>query len=121
MEPTNLLAFLAALVGVLIREAMAVSSRRNSLPPSFAYYWALPKNRWNLAVNGLCAFGLMLAYPEVVALLREAGLVQVDRPVLTGLGIGLLGAFIVRWFITMVDQRFGRSRKAREADTAAQP
>lgn len=112
--PTPILAGLAALAGVLIREVMAVTSRRNSEAPSFDYYWSLPKNRWNLLLNALCATGLMIAYPDVIRALKDYGLLQEDYPILTGLGIGLFAAFIIRWLITMFDQRFGASKKIRE-------
>lgn len=114
------------LLGFLIREAMAISARRNSEAPSWSYYWSLAKNRWTVFINGLCTVAAMLGRSELVAITGSQQFATewprvyvftkflAIAPFWTSLGIGLFSAFAIRWVITMIDQRFGRSRKLRE-------
>lgn len=118
---------LGCLLGFLIREAMAISARRNSETPSWIYYWSLAKNRWTVFINGLCTVAAMLGRSELVSITGSAQFAiewpkvyvftkfLVVAPFWTSLGIGLFAAFAIRWLITMIDQRFGRSKKLREA------
>lgn len=117
---------LGAVLGFLIRESMAISTRRNGLPPSLTYYWSLAKNRWTVVINGLITAAAMMGRAEMVTITSSAPFA--DRwpevyaftqflqvaPFWSSLGIGLFSAFLVRWFISMVDQRMGRSAKARD-------
>lgn len=125
---STLLITLACLTGFLIREVMAIMSRRNSEPPSLSYYWSLPKNRWMIILNALCTVGVMLGRHELINVASDAGFaaqwpvvasmagILKTAPILTAMGIGLFAAFVVRWLITTVDQRFGRSKRERKSD-----
>lgn len=124
----TILITIACLTGFLIREVMAIMSRRNSAPPSLSYYWSLPKNRWTLLLNALCTVGVMLGRHELIAVASDEGFAEQwpvvasmagilsAAPILTAMGIGLFAAFVVRWVITTMDQRFGRSKRERTGD-----
>lgn len=126
-----LLPILGCLLGFVIREAMAISSRRNSDKPSWQYYWSLEKNRWTVFINSLCTVAAMLGRGELVAISTSEQFATewpkvyvftkflVVAPFWSSLGIGLFAAFAIRWVITMIDQRFGRSKKIREGDLPA--
>lgn len=121
-----LLPIFGCLLGFLIREAMAISSRRNSESPSWSYYWSLAKNRWTVFINFLCTLAAMLGRVELVGITGSEQFAAewpkvyvftkflVVAPFWSSLGIGLFAAFAIRWVITMIDQRFGRSKKIRE-------
>lgn len=121
-----LLPILGCLLGFLIREAMAISSRRNSEKPSLQYYWSLEKNRWTVFINSLCTVAAMLGRGELVGISTSEQFAAewpkvyvftkflLVAPFWSSLGIGLFAAFAIRWVITMIDQRFGRSKKLRE-------
>lgn len=122
---TTLLILLACLTGVIIREAMSVASRRNDIPPSFAYYWSQPKNRLMLLINVLCAGGVLLGRGELIAIASsEAFAHEWPRltgvayflhvaPIISGLGIGLFSAFVIRWVVSTVNNRFGAAKRSR--------
>jgi len=119
---------IACLTGFMIREVMAIASRRNDQPPSLAYYWSLPKNRWTFLLNALCTVGVMLGRHELIGIASNPGFGQqwpvvasmadilVAAPILTAMGIGLFAAFVLRWVITTVDHRFGSSKKQRQGN-----
>ncbi len=123
-------ALLGCVLGFITREAMAFTSRRNDEKVTFAYYWSLSKNRWNLILNLLMTAAAMIGRGELIgAVINNPDFVKdwpnVSRgamilhgaPFWTGLLIGLFGAFVLRWAITTIDQRFGKSKKARAQDT----
>lgn len=120
-------ALLGCLLGFVIREVMAFTTRRNDLKVTFRYYWSLAKNRWTLVLNVLMTVMLMIGRNELIGAVvnnpdfvaewpnvSRGAMVLAGAPFWTGAGIGLFGAFLLRWVITMIDQRFGRSKKIRE-------
>ena len=128
---SGLAALLGCIFGFLTREAMAFTTRRNDEKVTFGYYWSLAKNRWNLVLNLLMTAAVMIGRGELIgAVINNPDFVQewpnVSRgamilngaPFWTGLMIGLFGAFVLRWVITTIDQRFGRSKKLREGTIA---
>lgn len=123
----SLLAVLGCVLAFVVREIMAFSARRNDNPVSLRYYWSLPKNRWTVITNMLLTALAMIgrneiidaaiANPKLTESWPMAGAVAVmlmKAPFWTGAGIGLFGAFVLRWLITTLDQRFGRSKKIRQ-------
>lgn len=120
---------LACLTGFLIREVMAILARDNDQPPSLTVYWSKAKNRWNVALNALCTIGIMLGRNEVISIgnspalatdwpiYAKVGQFLQMAPILTALGIGLFSAFVIRWVTTMVTNRFGAAKKARQSQT----
>ena len=127
---SGMAALIGCTLGFVCREVMAFTTRRNDLKVTFRYYWSLGKNRWTLALNVLMTVMLMIGRNELIgAVINNPGFVadwpNVSRvamvlagaPFWTGAGIGLFGAFLLRWVITMIDQRFGRSKKLRAGDT----
>ena len=126
----NIFVALACITGFLIREIMAIMARNNDDPPTWSSYWSKPRNKWNVVLNALCTVGIMLGRNEVIRIGASPGLATnwpniakfgqflQEAPILTALGIGLFGAFIIRWVTTMVSNRFGAGKKARQA---AQP
>lgn len=128
LASTILVAF-ACICGFLIREVMAIMARSNDDPPSLTAYWSKAKNRWNVVLNALCVVGVMLGRNEVIAIgtsprlatswpnIAQFGQFLQEAPILTALGIGLFSAFLIRWVTTMVSNRFGAAKKARQNQT----
>lgn len=119
-------ALIGCILGFLTREGMAFTTRRNDEKVTFSYYWSLAKNRWTLALNAAMTAMAMIGRGELIqAVINNPDFVadwpNVSRfafvlagaPFWTGAGIGLFGAFLLRWVITTIDQRFGRSKKIR--------
>lgn len=123
----NIFVALACITGFLIRESMAIMARANDKPPSWQSYWSDTRNRWNVWLNALCTVGIMLGRNEVIAIgsspalaknwpnVAQFGQLLQEAPILTALAIGLFGAFLIRWLTTMVSNRFGAAKKARQA------
>lgn len=124
-------ALVGCVLGFVCREVMAFTTRRNDLKVSFRYYWSLSKNRWTLILNVLMTAMVMIGRNELInAVIQnpdfvkewpnvsKVAMVLAGAPFWTGAGIGLFGAFLLRWVITTLDQRFGRSKKIREGDPA---
>ena len=121
---------IGGLLGFVTIELLAIASRRNNNPPSLAYYWSLQKNRLNLAINGLLTLAALIGLPEVAGIASDPRLMA-EWPILgkfawmievapfwTALGLGLFSAFFIRKLITIADQRFGQSKKARQTTPA---
>lgn len=123
-----ILTWLSFLGGFLIREGMAFTTRRNNEKVSLRYYWSLSKNRWNVIINAVIGLVMMWGRSELITLSQSAyitkswpivasiGQVLMLAPYITALLIGLFGAFMVRWVITTVDQRWGKSAQKRKAE-----
>ena len=123
----NFFVALACVTGFLIREVMAIMARSNDNPPTWSSYWGQSRNKWNVALNALCTIGIMLGRNEVIGIgsspklaagwpnIAQFGQFLQEAPILTALGIGLFGAFLIRWVTTMVSNRFGAAKKARQA------
>lgn len=128
-----MLATIGCVLGFAVRELMAIIARRNDEKASFGYYWSLQKNRITLIMNIVLTVMLMIGRHELIrAVIANPDFVSewpsVSRvafilngaPFWTGAGIGLFGAFILRWVITTIDHRFGRSKKLRQEQASSQ-
>lgn len=95
-------ALLAALCGFLYRELRAIEGRSDrTRPVDLGYY--LRHNWVVVAGNAVGTVGLWMALPELMGLQREV--LQDEYPILTGLAVGLMGAWAVRRLQQLVKQR----------------
>jgi hypothetical protein len=91
MNPT----LFAALCGFIFRELLAIEGRQDkSTPFKLRYY--LRNNAMVIALNTVGTIGLYFTIPDLMRL-QSRYLDGHDYPMITGLVIGLLGAWLVRW------------------------
>lgn len=89
-----------ALLGSAIREVVAVLGRTNNETPSWARYWSVPRNRWNVLLNLLCTAALLAMHGELVDLSEFA------YPRAIALLTGFAGASLFRAITNLVGARF---------------
>jgi hypothetical protein len=96
----------AAVMGFLFRELLAIQAREDKDRPFDPLYY-VKKNWLVLALNTVGTVGLYLALPEIMYL--EVKYWGGEFPILTGLTIGLLGAWLVRKFQDVVKSKTSKA------------
>jgi hypothetical protein len=95
-------AIVAAVCGFLFRELLAVEARADkSTPFQLGYY--LRHNWVAVALNAVGTVGLWVALPELLTI--QGNYIGAEYPILTGLVVGLLGAWLVRKLQDLVKNR----------------